>query len=140
VCRRPNLIVALLVVSALSGAGCGRSDGPDRKPLIGTVTSRDIAGDLQGTIALLPDEKTHGPAANGTIREGHYQFSDDDGPVAGLHRVLIDVEPPHGKMDNPTTTSLQWKFEFEITVPSAAPFEIDFELVRKPSDESTPAP
>ena len=115
-------------------AGCG-NDGPPRVPLSGTVVSDDIAGDLNGTIALLPAAGTSGPAANGLVQEGSFSFSDEDGPVAGPHRVLIDVEPPRGKMDDAENSTLQWKFEFEETVPASAPFELDFRLVREKPDE-----
>lgn len=115
-------------------AGCSRQDGPVRIPLEGIVSAADIAGDLNGTISLLPAEDTKGPAANGLIRNGLYEFTSEDGPVAGTHRVLIDVEPPRGKLDSAAEqAALQWKFEYQITVPSVAPFEADFELVRQSS-------
>lgn len=111
-------------------AGCGGSDGPLRIPLDGTVTSSDVAGELNGTIAILPAGATKGPAANGMIKAGQYVFTSENGPTPGVHRVLIDVEPPRGKMDGGDATTLQWKFEFEITVATDPPFTQDFNLER----------
>lgn len=118
--------------------GCSGQDGPERVPLEGIVSAADIAGDLNGTISLMPGEETKGPAANGLIRNGLYEFTSEDGPVAGTHRVLIDVEPPRGKLDAAAEQAAQqWKFEFQITVPSEAPFEADFQLVRQSSQASS---
>ncbi|MEZ6129253.1 MAG: hypothetical protein R3C59_11265 [Planctomycetaceae bacterium] len=111
--------------------GCGGPEGPVRIPLAGLISAADIPGGLNGTISLLPHGETKGPAANGLIREGLFQFTSDDGPVAGTHRVLIDVEPPRGKLDSAAEqAALQWKFEFQITVPSEPPYETDFHLIR----------
>ena len=100
------------------------------------VTSTDIRTHLKGTIALLPTGATKGPAANGLVVNGIYKFTEERGPVAGEHRVLIDVEPPRGKMvDAAEQAALQWKFEFQITVPSEPPFTADFQLIRETDDE-----
>jgi len=118
--------------------GCSGPDGPERIPLEGIISGAEIAGDLNGTISLLPSAETKGPAANGLIRNGLYEFTSEDGPVAGNHRVLIDVEPPRGKLDTAAEqAALQWKFEFQITVPSEAPFEADFQLVRQSSQANS---
>lgn len=127
----------IAVVVSLALTGCGGNDGPVRMPLTGSVTSTDIKGELKGTIAVLPDGATKGPAANGLVIDGEYAFTSADGPVAGTHRVLIDVEPPRGKMDDVSQqSSLQWKFEFQITVPSEPPYTSDFILLRKKPDET----
>ena len=129
-----SILSAATMFVPLFFCGCG-TDGPNRIPLNGTVTTESISGGLNGTIALLPAAGTRGPAANGLIQDGTYSFSDEDGPVAGLHRVLIDVEPPRGKMDDADNAGLQWKFEFEETVPVSGPFELNFTLVRENSNE-----
>lgn len=116
--------------------GCG-DDGPPRVPLEGIISAPAIVEVLNGTISLLPDGGTKGPAANGLVRDGLFKFTTEDGPVAGTHRVLIDVEPVRGKIDVVAEQAAQqWKFEFKITVPAEAPYEYDFELVRESSDES----
>ena len=127
----------LTIVWGLSLAGCGGNDGPIRVPLQGMVTSTDIRTHLKGTIALLPTGETRGPAANGLVVNGIYSFTEERGPVPGQHRVLIDVEPPRGKMvDAGEQAALQWKFEFQTTVPSEPPFTADFQLIRETTDES----
>lgn len=112
--------------------GCGAPDGPLRQPMYGEITSTDISGDLKGTIAFLPSGTTKGPAANGLIVDGAYEFTSETGPVAGNHRVIIDMQPPTAKMASPAATSnLQWKFEFDVSVPSEGSLEQNFHLIRK---------
>ena len=132
-----RLFFCLVFCVSVFAAGCGGNDGPVRVPLEGSVTSTDIPGDLNGTISLQPASGTKGPAANGLVKSGHYQFTTADGPVVGTHRVLIDVEPPRGKMDRAAEQSaLQWKFEMKVTVPSDPPYKFDFDLVRESVDAS----
>ena len=51
---------------------------------------------------------------------------------------LIDLEPPRGKMDKAAEQStLQWKFEMTVTVPSGPPYEFDFEVARESVDGSS---
>ena len=132
----------LLLLSSVATAltlmsGCGDS-GPKRIPLTGVVFSKDVTGDLNGTIALLPSKGTKGPAANGLVKSGVFTFTEENGPVVGQHRVLVDVEPPRDKMDKAAEdAALQGKFEFESTVPAEPPFVLNFELVREKSDEQT---
>jgi hypothetical protein len=129
--------VCSAVIGCLIIAGCGRNDGPARVPLQGMVTTTDIESQLRGTIALLPTGGTKGPAANGLIQNGIYQFDEATGPVAGEHRVIVDVQPPQGKLVEPTPDSaLQWKFEFQIKVPATPPYVADFQLIRENKDES----
>jgi hypothetical protein len=132
------MVGKFLLCGLLLLTGCSGQEGPERIPLEGIISGAEIAGDLNGTISLLPSAETKGPAANGLIRNGLYEFTSQDGPVAGTHRVLIDVEPPRGKLDTAAEqAALQWKFEFQITVPSEAPFEADFQLVRQSSQANS---
>jgi len=134
--QRQSALVSWIVWSIIVSVGCGDNDGPIRLPLSGMVLSADIPENLQGTVSLMPEGETKGPAANGIIQNGWYQFTTEDGPVAGQHRVLVDVEPPRGKMGETTQESkLEWKFEFHITVPPEPPYEYDFPLVRDKVDE-----
>lgn len=110
--------------------GCGGNDGPPRIPLSGQIITEGFSGPVNGSIAILPDGETKGPAANGLVQDGQFSFTTDDGPVAGSHRIIIDIEPPRGKMDDGDNASLQWKFEFQTDVPAAAPYKKDFKLTR----------
>ena len=69
-------------------AGCGGNENPGRRPLYGTVR---VDGDLvtTGTITLLPAENHSGVAASTSIVDGRYQFTEESGPVAGPHRVIV---------------------------------------------------
>lgn len=117
--------------------GCSGDDGPRRIPVSGLVYTADIDGPLNGSVAFLPTGVTRGPAANGLIKVGKYSFSEVEGPVAGLHRVLIDVEPPRGKMEAASAqTNKKWKFEFEVNVPDQPPYELDFHLDRSVRETS----
>jgi len=81
---------AFLATFAVSGGG-GHT-GPARVPLEGVVSSVQIAGKFNGSIAVLPECEAKGPAANGLIKAGVYQFTEANGPVSGTDHVLIDVE------------------------------------------------
>ncbi|MEQ9409970.1 MAG: hypothetical protein RIK87_19700 [Fuerstiella sp.] len=127
--------VTLILFLVGSLAGCG-DKGPVRIPVTGLVYSSSIPENLNGSIAVLPEGDTKGPAANGLIRSGTYEFTVENGPVPGRHRVLIDVEPPRGKMDEAAeSTQQQWKFEFHVSVPAEPPYTLDFDLVREEFDE-----
>ncbi len=131
-----NFLLPFTFVVAGMFTGCG-GDGPNRIPLTGIVSAPEIVGALNGTISLLPDSGTKGPAANGLVRDGLYRFTTEDGPVPGTHRVLIDVEPERGKLDQAAEqAAAQWMFKFNITVPAEGPYEYDFELVRESEDVS----
>ena len=67
----------------------GRGDGhPGRQPVYGEVK---LAGNPapRGSISFYPAEGHAGPAANTGIVNGRYQFSKQDGPFAGPHRVVL---------------------------------------------------
>ena len=123
---RQTILLFLLIVSV----GCGGNDGPPRIPLSGEIEADGFSGPINGSIAILPDGNTKGPAANGLVQDGEFEFTTDDGPVAGSHRVIIDIEPARGKMDDPENASLQWKFEFSTDVPAEAPYRKNFKLTR----------
>ncbi|MFY9254820.1 MAG: hypothetical protein WAO83_15320 [Fuerstiella sp.] len=128
---RSQIRICLICITVTCVAvGCGGNSGPARMPINGTVTATAITEKLNGTIAVLPAGSTKGPAANGTINDGLYHFSSDNGPTVGTHHVIIDIEPPRGKMDNSAAAKVQWKFEFDIDVPESPPFLFDFELIR----------
>ncbi|MBP85821.1 MAG: hypothetical protein CMJ64_03750 [Planctomycetaceae bacterium] len=89
---RLHCFVSFLVLCA-AVVGCGGSSELSRQAISGTV---QIGGAeiKKGAISFLPAPGTSGPAANGTIKNGSYRFTDDSGPFPGLHKVVIDVDPP----------------------------------------------
>jgi len=121
--------------------GCSGSDGPQRVPLYGEVT---VAGSpvARGSISLLPAEGHPGPAATTLIKEGRYEFSSRDGPVAGPHRVIVVLEgdgkgslmsqaarppTPAGQPGSPAKAPAR-RWELRAEVPATGPFEHDIAL------------
>ncbi|MBI5759377.1 MAG: hypothetical protein HZA46_12735 [Planctomycetales bacterium] len=112
-----RLIIVSLAI--LFWSGCSQSSGPRRVPVRGTVK---LAGQLfqPTSISFQPTEGHSGPAANTAIVNGVYQFTTEDGPTAGPHRVLISVAPAKGsggENDPPRPKKTRW--EFSVTVPEA---------------------
>ncbi len=56
----------------------------------------DGGGLKAGVIRFLPAGQTRGPAAVATIRDGRYEFSASEAPVAGSHRVEIEAIDYYG--------------------------------------------
>lgn len=79
------LLLTLMLV------GCSGESGPARVPVEGNA----IAGGTpisRGSISFLPEAGHHGPAAMAAIEDGHFRLDDQNGPVAGPHRVIVSVE------------------------------------------------
>lgn len=70
--------------------GCSGSHQPERIAVKGTVTLDGIPLGL-GLIRLIPTSPSGGPGAMTTIVGGDFEFSDENGPVAGVHRVEIEA-------------------------------------------------
>jgi hypothetical protein len=134
-------VMAILLLCFATLAGCGSRGETARKPMQGKVEQGGRPVEA-GAISFLPAEGHAGPAANGAIAGGRYRFTTGDGPVAGPHRVLIDVDPADvnaGKAavgaakveplpGGPDTNPSRRKWEFQMTVPSESPYEKDFQL------------
>jgi len=141
--------VAILSTAVLFFGGCSPSTA--RRPLYGRV---EIDGQAitHGSISLLPAKGNSGPAANTTIIDGEYAFTNENGPHSGPHRVIIDVDtlpgnqpseemkasqdlksvqPPAARSGRsaprePPTAKRHW--EFEYVVPRDDPSQKDFDL------------
>jgi hypothetical protein len=83
---------AALLAAAISFTGCGES-GPPRAPIAGSVT---VGGAplKAGRILFLPQAPTEGPAVSARVVDGKYSLTDDDGPIAGSHRVEVESDLP----------------------------------------------
>jgi hypothetical protein len=118
----------------------------------------DGVGVAHGSISFLPTAGNSGPAANGSIVNGEYNFTAESGPRSGPHRVLIDIdslpgqddisvpEQPKRDMKRIDATAFQERnaergppakqpqrsskrqWEVEYTVPEAGTDQMDFEL------------
>jgi hypothetical protein len=117
-------------------AGCGSGDSEPQRIRVGGevhVSGAPISG---ASISYLPKEAHRGPAATACIEDGHYLFTEDTGPAAGPHRVLIRTNPPKGMMvrmldeQKPADPSAHagGPWEFHVDVPSEGPFQKDFAL------------
>lgn len=125
--RSPILGYAL---SALLAAGCGGSSGSNRVVVHGKVQQAGKPLDA-GTITFLPVEGHKGPSASTLIASGTFNFTQEDGPVPGPHRVQINVSPNQKKLPGPPGSSApaaKSDWNYEVTVPDQGPFERDFEL------------
>jgi len=76
-----------------------------------------------GSISFIPVED--GPAAATGIEAGRYEFSDEDGPLPGRHRVLIrfveddkrariEAGPMSGRQPG-TSDRQQWETSIDVT-------------------------
>lgn len=85
--RSYQLIIPLFVVAA---AGCGADEGPQRASVSGAifVAGRPLES---GTVRFVPIDGTEGPMATGPIIGGYYDLNEQNGPVAGKHRVEIEA-------------------------------------------------
>lgn len=141
-----NLVLMLLpALSALSIlVGCGSGDGLPRVAVSGTVKMGE--DDLPaGSVSIVPNEEHKGPAANGTISDGMFSFSELDGPIAGPHVVTITFTPTKDELIRMRIDGreVQTSWEFPLTIPAEATFEHDFVLtqptVTEAENESTGA-
>lgn len=70
----------------------------DRRPLHGRVQVNGVQI-ASGSISFLPAAGNSGPAANASIINGEYNFTEQTGPRSGPHRVLIDMYTPPGQAE-----------------------------------------
>ncbi len=134
----------LTLVSIVATAGCGSGDGLPRVAVSGTVkmAGKDLP---DGSISIVPQEGHSGPAANGSVEDGWFSFSNADGPVAGPHRFTITHTPNKDELIKLRASGkeIQTSWEFELTIPEESSFEHDFTLseptVTEAPSEDTPA-
>ncbi len=79
----------LLALAALA-IGCGKNDGPLRATASGKV-SLDGAPLRSGVVRFVPSGNTQGPVAAATVKDGAFQLPQEEGPVAGTHRIEIEM-------------------------------------------------
>lgn len=76
---------------AVFAGGCG-GDTSQRKALSGTVTVD--GANAKGLLSFFPTDGNQGPAASAVVIDGAYQFTTDNGPFQGAHRVVFAMENP----------------------------------------------
>ncbi len=116
----PGLLCVGYTIALVILPGCGSSNNSlGRLPISGMVVISKSSTPVSGTISFLPKEK--GPAATAQIQEGTYQFTQQNGPIAGEYRVLISTKPgtnpPNASADPDETNavlskvnSTEWTF------------------------------
>ena len=87
--------LSLLLLCALPGCS-GAPDGPERIPVSGTVKREGHLVD-SGSIIFRSVSASGGVdvSAGGEIKDGHYEFTEEDGPPAGKYKVEIVMYPKY---------------------------------------------
>jgi len=86
--------LALLAALCLITITITACDSPQtRQPITGFVKVDGQAVE-RGSITLLPDQGHRGPSTSSSIAGGKYQFTSENGPPPGSHRVIIGIEQP----------------------------------------------
>ncbi|MDB6037944.1 MAG: hypothetical protein JWM99_1785 [Verrucomicrobiales bacterium] len=135
--RVPSLTIAFMFALGLL-SGCGKSDGPQRRAIYGTVTNKD-GTPIEGMITFHPAEGHQGVAANGAVAAGKYRFDSTNGPVSGPHKVLITPsllaakserlgQIAKGETAAPAKPSGGTMRELVAEVPAKGSFEINLKL------------
>ena len=86
----PTRLSTIVVAATCALAcGCGESEEPFvRAPVQGSVIAGSDALE-SGTIRFVPIEGTKGPIASAAVKDGHYEFTAENGPPVGKHRVEV---------------------------------------------------
>jgi hypothetical protein len=90
VTQRATASTSVVLVLCLLSGGCGRDDGPQRVAVHGSVRLAN-ATLKSGQIRFIPTGSTSGPSAAAVIVDGRYEFTSDDGPLIGTHRIEIEA-------------------------------------------------
>ena len=120
---------ALALLAMLFVGGCGGVDGARRVDVSGAVT---VDGEAlsTGVIRFLPTDGNTGPAVNGTIQQGAYRMSGENGPVSGVYRVLVTkTTVTSGKMAaTESADNKRSEWTQTVTVPEQDSFVQNLEL------------
>jgi hypothetical protein len=125
------IVVWILVGVAPLLAGCHGSQSWDRLPISGTVVDRS-GEKVSGSITFTPLKGQSGPAANMVLKDGSYQFSRSDGPVAGSYTVIVRRVDPRSRTPRSADKvpgapkKSEWALSAELS--EGGPYVRDFEL------------
>lgn len=87
---RSAMICLMCGVTIVGAVGCSGSADPERVSVRGHVTLDGIPLGL-GLVRLIPIDPQGGPGAMTTIVGGDFEFTVENGPVVGQHRVEIEA-------------------------------------------------
>ena len=133
--RVRRLLAPLAAASLLLLSGCFGGDRLDRIPVHGTVHFPEGQA-TSGAISLLPEPGHHGPAATAAIDQGRFEFTEEDGPVAGPHLVIVQLDPPtkaellagQAQHPGPPARPAKTRWELHVEIPESGPFSYDVKL------------
>jgi len=81
---------ALSAFAVLLNSGCSGDNGPVRMAVTGRVIL-DTEPLNSGVIRFIPAGESAGPGAMAKIVDGEFQFTAQNGPVCGNHRVEVEA-------------------------------------------------
>jgi hypothetical protein len=136
------MIPGTLILLLMAACGCGgTADGLRRVAVEGAVV-RDGTPVPHGSVAFVPGENVRGPAASTAIVSGRYEFTSENGPVAGPHTVIVTSMPPKDELMKAQHAGQtpQTRWEFTVTVPEAdtCEFDLDLNAANTASPETAP--
>ncbi|MDZ4685229.1 MAG: hypothetical protein SH850_09070 [Planctomycetaceae bacterium] len=97
---RSSFVTMAVVATSLMGFGCGKANGPELAPVLGTITL-DGQPLPEMNIQFAPEATGGSPSFGGTNADGEYRllFSQNrKGAVPGKHRV--EITPRERKTDD----------------------------------------
>ncbi len=108
----PQVSSALLLLSAVTIAGCSRPSGPQKYPLSGKVLYQGQPLP-RGDLILAPDaeQQNEGPGSFCLIKDGQYATSADGGVVGGPYVLTITGYESAGEDSKPLFTDFQVKVD-----------------------------
>ncbi len=96
----PPLAFVLISLIVMMLAGCGRRGLQERAAVRGKITLNGVDV-FEGVIAFYPKGDTKGPAAGASIKNGHYEITERNGPIVGTNRVEIRIPKRTGRKVRP---------------------------------------
>ena len=107
------LLASLCCVSC---GGCGPS-GPEQFALSGEVTY-DGQPVPMGSVGFIPEGNPTAKTVGADLKDGRYEISAYDGPVAGKYKVWIEGERPTGRQIKADEGSSETVDEIESYIPA----------------------
>ena len=86
---RGGIAALVLIAAVLCGCGGSRDEELPRTAVSGTVTL-DNKPLSEGVIRFIPTAGTQGPKTSAMISEGRFSLDEEQGPLVGKHRIVIE--------------------------------------------------
>ena len=152
-----SVLSLALLTATLSGCG---SEPLERHAVFGSIQV-DKSIDVHGSIRFFPNDGNRGPAAATAVVGGRYEFTSENGPVSGPHRVEVGIagtvqtrgtsnsattqgkgsllspnaeEPSDGKPSDPEPRR-KWTTTFDVPIDPTVHKDFSFEIYAAPAVE-----